>query len=82
MLDQQLFVFNETRVTTITILDSGSELNVINSKLCKKLGLVGSFITINIVSVAGEITQRKTIVVDFSNRRSNGVSNADTMYCT
>ena len=55
---------NETRVSVTTILHSGSELNVINSRLCEKLRLDGSSISINIVGVAGEIIRKRTKVVD------------------
>ena len=75
-------VNNETEVTAITILDSGSDLNVINPRLCKKLGLVGSFITINRVGVGGEVTQRRTKVVNLVIEDRMGVSNTDTMYGT
>ena len=55
---------NGLKVHATTLLDSGSELNVMSSKLFKKLRLSGSPITINIVGVAGEVTQRKTNIVD------------------
>ena len=51
-------------VTATTLLDSGSELNVISSKLCEKLGLTGSPITIKVTGVGGETTQKETKVVD------------------
>ena len=54
----------ERRVNVITILDSGSELNVINTRLCNKLGLSGTPITINIIGIAGNTIQRYTKIVD------------------
>ena len=55
---------NNQKVRTTVLLDSGSELNVMNSKLYKKLKLNGSPITINVIGVAGKVTQRKTNVVE------------------
>ena len=61
---KSIVINNETRVSVTTILDSGSELNVINSKLCEKLRLDGSSISINIVVVAGEIIRNHPKIVD------------------
>ena len=49
-----------------TILDSGSELNVISSNLCNILRLQGSPISINIVGVAGKVIKKKTVVVELT----------------
>ena len=39
----------------MTILDSGSELNVISTKLGNKLGLIGVHIIVNIIGVAANV---------------------------
>ena len=51
-------------MSAITILDTGSELNVINTKLYNKLGLKGTPITVTIVGITGKTMQKSTKVVD------------------
>ena len=46
--------------SVLTILDSGSELNVISTKLCNKLGLTGVPIVVNIIGVAANVTRLHT----------------------
>ena len=57
-------VHNQNRIAATTLLDSGSELNVMCRKLCNRLGLSGTSTSINMVGVAGEIHQRRTEIVD------------------
>ena len=45
-----------------TILDSGSELNIMNSTLCKKLWLIGSPVLIDIVGVGGKVFKNEPSV--------------------
>ena len=54
----------EKKMSVITILDTGSELNVINTKLYNKLGLKGTPITVTIVGITGKTMQKSTKVVD------------------
>ena len=61
---KSMVLHSNQKVRATVLLDSGSELNVMSSKLYKKLILNGPPITINIIGVAGEVTQRKTNVVE------------------
>ena len=45
---------NNIRVNAITLIDNGSELDIMNTKLCNELGLVGTPIKVNIVGAGGE----------------------------
>ena len=47
-----------------TILDSGSELNIMNSTLCKKIRLIGSPVLIDIVGVGGKVFKKQTKCVN------------------
>ena len=47
------------QVTATTLLDSGSELHIMNTKLYKQLGLNRSTISLNIVGVGGQILRRQ-----------------------
>ena len=58
------FAHEKKRIAATMLLDSGSELNVMSSKLCKRLGLAGVSFSINIVGVAGEVPQIKTKLVE------------------
>ena len=51
-------------LTVKTLLDSGSELNIISSNLCKLLQLQGTPITINLIGVAGKTIKKKTVIVE------------------
>ena len=55
---------NEKKITATTMLDSGNELNIMNSRLCDELKLRGDEITIDMVGVAGEIIRKKTKIVE------------------
>ena len=50
----------------MTIQDSGSELNVISTKLCNKLGLTGLPIVVNTIGVAANVTPICTKMVDLT----------------
>ena len=54
---RSIVAHKEKRIAATTLLDSGSELNVMSSKLCKRLGLAGTPISINFVGVAGDVHQ-------------------------
>ena len=59
--------------SVLTILDSGSELNVISTKLCNKLGLTGVPIVVNIIGVAANVTRLHTKLVDLTVEDRMGV---------
>ena len=52
------------QVTATTLLDSGSEFHIMNTKLYKQLGLNGSTISLNIVGVGGQILRRQVPKVE------------------
>ena len=52
------------QVSATTLLDSGSELHIMNTKLYKQLSLNGSTISLNIVGVGGQILQRQVPKVE------------------
>ena len=47
-----------------TLINSGSELNFMNSKLCKSLGLGGVPVKVNIIGVGGEVLRKVVKKVD------------------
>ena len=50
----------------MTLLDSGSEINVISTRCCERLKLEGAPITINITGAGGVVKKRKTKLVEVS----------------
>ena len=57
-------ISSKIQVQATTILDSGGELNIMNSTLCKKLRLIGLPVLIDIVGVGSEVFKKQSKCVN------------------
>ena len=61
---KSVVINGNARVTATTLLDGGSEIHIMNSKLCNRLGLKGMPIRVSIVGVGGKILEKKVQQVE------------------
>ena len=59
-------IHNKKTRSVLAILYSGTELNVISTKLCNKLGLTGLPIVVNIIGVAANVNRICTKICRFN----------------